>query len=156
MTVEQQFNPALAIVSTDSSNCLYIQNDNEMRTKNTKKDFDEYVRTILSGSEETVGFFERFSEPSELHATVGMIAIKFAELEEKLSDTIGLMLQLDKDRSDIVTAEQSFNLKLNLFSSLYHHLKKDYFFNTFSDFEDEYMRALLNALRKGSDMRNRR
>ena len=53
-----------------------------------------------------------------------------------------------------MTAELSFKVKVNVFSSLYQKLKSKYFFNTFPDFEDEYFRELVNALNKCEELRN--
>ena len=80
--------------------------------------------------------------------------MKFSYLEDTLSNTIIKMLQLDSERGNIITAELSFKIKVNVFSSLYHKLKDNYYFNTFPNFEDEYFKELVKGLNKCEELRN--
>ncbi len=121
---------------------------------NTRKDFDEYVKSVFGAVTETATYEERVGPPEELPAVIGLIAMKFSQLEDTLSETIIKMLQLDDDRGHIMTSELSFKVKVNIFFSLYQNLKGTYLFNTFPDFEDEYFRELCKALNRCEELRN--
>jgi hypothetical protein len=118
-----------------------------------RKSFEEHLE-IFAPVTDTSSYVERIGPPEELPAVIGLIAMAFSNLEATLSDTIIEMLQIDKKRGLIVTAELSFKAKLNLFSSLYHELKSDYFFNTYPGFEEEYFKELLKALNRCEENRN--
>lgn len=121
---------------------------------NTKKDFDEHIRMFFGPVTETATYAERIGPPEELPAVIGLISMKFSQLEDTLSQTIIKMLQLDNERGQIMTAELSFRVKVAIFSALYQNLKDKYFFNTFPDFDDEYFKELIKALNKCEAQRN--
>jgi hypothetical protein len=121
---------------------------------NTIEDFNKFISDVFGEVTETASFLERIGPPEELPAIIGLICMKFSYLEETLTHTIIKMLQLDEDRGQIMTAELSFKIKVNVFYALYQKLKDKYYFNTFPDFEDEYFRALTIALNKCEALRN--
>ena len=121
---------------------------------NTKKDFDEHVRMFFGPVTDTSPYEERIGPLEELPAIIGLISMKFSQLEASLDQTIIKMLQLDSDRGQIITAELSFRVKVGMFSSLYQNLKERYYFNTFPDFEEQYFKELIKALNKCEEQRN--
>lgn len=116
----------------------------------------EYIDTVFSFEKnlDPAGFEERVGPPDELSATIGRITMNFQHLEGELKERIIQMLELDQEKGQIVVSEMSFKNSVNLFSSLYHSLKKDYTFNGLPNFEDEYFKELLKALSKCEEMRN--
>src|SRR5688572_4610998 len=98
---------------------------------NTRKDFDEYIKSVFGTVTETATYEERIGSPEELPAVIGMISMNFSRLEDRLSEIIIKMLQLDNDRGNIITSELSFKVKINVFFSLHQNLKDRYFFNSF-------------------------
>jgi len=56
--------------------------------------------------------------PDEFCTALGMIAISFSELDDRLSEAIASLLGSDNGVGSIVVAELSFRAKINLFASL--------------------------------------
>lgn len=121
---------------------------------NTRADFEKYVKETFGGTTETASYRERVGDPEELPAVIGLISVNFSGLEEKLSETIIKMLQVDERRGLAITSEMSFKAKVNLFASLYNELRQEYYFNTFPGFEDAYVKELVKALNRAEDKRN--
>ncbi len=97
-------------------------------------------------------FEERIGEPTKFDASIGRIVQSFSFLEESLSNIITILLSFDEDLGQLITAELSFKNKLNLFSSLYKHLRRSY--KTSNQDIDEYFQNLLKASYKAEELRN--
>lgn len=116
--------------------------------------FEKHIKDFFGPVKDTSTFAERIGEPEELPAVIGLISMKFSHLEDILSETIIKMLQLDKARGNIITAELSYKVKVHVFASLYYELKDNFYFNSYPDFEDEYFKELIKALNKCEELRN--
>lgn len=79
----------------------------------------------------------------------------FQQLDGEINKGISKMLNLSPDLTDILTAELSFQNKLNLFSSLIHKLKDKQKFNTYKGYENEYIREFIKSLFKCEELRNK-
>jgi hypothetical protein len=121
---------------------------------NSREDFVKYIKSVFGPIDDPTPYQERIGYFEDLHGVIGHIAIKFSWLDESLNQAIIKMLQLDVERGNIVIAELSFKVKVDIFSSLYKVLKNKFFFNSFPDFEDEYVSALVKALITCEEKRN--
>ena len=121
--------------------------------------FEDYKKDIFDfeyfNSKAKEDFFERLGEPEELDAAIGLISVSFSDLEEEISKAITRMLNISDELGDIVTCELSFKIKVHIFSSIIHHLKKSFHFNTVPNHEDEYYHELVKALFKCEELRNK-
>jgi len=104
--------------------------------------------------QDSASYEERVGPPTELHATIGRVTMKFQYLEDRLSEKIIEMIGLDFEIGEIITCELSFKNKVNLFSSLLHKLKETHSFNFYPGYEEIHMRELIKALFKCGELRN--
>lgn len=123
--------------------------------------WEEYYREILDFERfdqlANQDYEERLGKPDELSSCVGLISIAFQKLEDKMSEGISRLLQLNPKLGDILTAELSFKSKLDLFFSLVNELHSDYYFNRLEGkgFEENYLKEFRKAISKCSELRNK-
>jgi len=86
----------------------------------------KYFDRIL---EPTENFGDRLQEPELLPSAIGNVSITFAELEDKLAESIALLLSTRRETAALVTAEQSFKNKVHLLASLVRQLAPSTSFN---------------------------
>jgi len=123
--------------------------------------FSEYKKNILDfdlfDSLAKEGYEERLGEPEELSSIIGLISIAFNDLEEKISEGISILLNVDKDIGAIITCELSYKMKVNMFSSLVQKLRSKYYFNRMEGdgYNVGYLPAFLKALIQCEELRNK-
>lgn len=123
--------------------------------------FSEYKKNILDfdsfNSAAKQGYEERLGDPDELSSIIGLISIAFNDLEEKVSEGIRTLLNVDEEIGAIMTSELSYKLKVNMFSSLIQKLRTKYYFNRMEGegFKEEYLPAFIKALLQCEELRNK-
>ena len=114
-------------------------------------DFDRFDKLAKEG------FRERLGDPDELSACIGRISIGFQMLEDRISEGVTELLQIDPKLGEIVSAELSFKSKLDLFFSLINELRSTFYFNRLEGegFEENYLNEFRKALFKCAELRNK-
>ncbi|WAC03508.1 hypothetical protein N7U66_08505 [Lacinutrix neustonica] len=117
---------------------------------------EKYISEIFDfeNNQDPTSFEDRSGPPEELPAVIGLISLNFQELEEEIEKRIIQMTQVEAKIGQIITSELAFRNKINLFASLYYHLKDTYHFNSLPDYEMGYLKELLKALTKCEELRN--
>lgn len=110
-----------------------------------------YDDTIHHGE----SFAERIGNPEELDAAIGRVIESFSFLEESLENVITMLLDVDNEIGEIVTAELSFKGLLNLFSSLFKHKHDRGDFVVEGEDPEERFRELLKLCYRAEEERNR-
>jgi hypothetical protein len=119
-------------------------------------DFDEYRDLVFDfeKNRSSATYEERVGPPEELPAVIGLITLHFQALDEELSKRIAQMINSETAICDIVTAELSFQNKLNLFASLYYLIKSKSKFNAIPGFQDQHFEEIIKACVKCEEFRN--
>ena len=97
-------------------------------------------------------FEERIGAPEKFDAALGRIVTSFSYLEETLSNIIILLLHIENDLGDILTAELSYKNKINIFSSLLQYNMEKYM--SFNRDIDERYKELISLCNKAEQLRN--
>lgn len=99
-------------------------------------------------------FEDRIGNPETFDAAIGRVALGFAWIEDRLSETIGQLLKLDGPSTGAVTAEMSFRNKVHLFGSLIRLQLGLENFNLGDRDPQVYVRELIAACFRCEEMRN--
>jgi hypothetical protein len=99
-------------------------------------------------------FTERGGVPDELFTAIGMIAVTFSELEDRVSEAIVSLLGINHGTGNIVVAEMSFRAKINLFASLIRHCEADRSFTIPNAPVAEVLQELCTNILKAEELRN--
>ena len=99
-------------------------------------------------------FTERDGVPDELFTAIGMIAVTFSELEDRVSEAIVSLLGIKHGTGNIVVAEMSFRAKVNLFASLVRHCAADRSFTIPNAPVTEVLQELCTNILKAEELRN--
>jgi len=100
-------------------------------------------------------FTERDGVPDELFTAIGMIAVTFSELEDRVSEAIvSLLGGIKHGTGNIVVAEMSFRAKVNLFASLVRHCDADRSFTIPNAPVTEVLQELCINILKAEELRN--
>ena len=119
------------------------------------KQFEQEIHDLVFLPNDNATYKERVGDPDEFYAVIGRISINFSVLEETLSNCIMKILSRLDEVGQMLTVELSFRNKIALFSSLYLKLKNNFEFNAFKGFELEHFKAIIKALNRAEDLRNK-
>jgi hypothetical protein len=117
---------------------------------------EAYIESVFNfeKNQDPTDYEGRVGPPEALPAVIGRISMNFQSLEDELSNRIIQMLNIDQEIGEIITAELSYNNKVNLFASLYYKMKDIFHFSSISGYEDGYFKELLKALNRCEEFRN--
>ncbi len=100
-------------------------------------------------------FAERIRSTDEIDAALGRVVEAFSFLEESLRNVSAILLDVDPDIGEIVTAEMSFKGLLNLLASLFKYKNARGDFCVESEDISERFRQLLKLCFKAEEERNK-
>jgi len=109
----------------------------------------EYYNDTISYGET---FEERIGKPGKFCASLGRVIVGFSFLEQTLSNVIILLLGVTNEIGNILTAELSYQNKINLFPSLFKH-NIETFKNVHNNIETQF-KELLSLCNKAEELRN--